>query len=106
MVGGTVSGPTPGPAPGAERLLPRSRSGSGSLRGKVATEPVRPVRAEAGGAQPRQVIVVGASAGGVGALVALVRQLSADLPAAVLIVLHVSPTGLSVLPDILSRSTT
>jgi two-component system chemotaxis response regulator CheB len=50
------------------------------------------------------VVIAGASAGGVEALVALVRSLPADFPHAMLIVLHVSPTGTSVLPAILARA--
>jgi two-component system, chemotaxis family, protein-glutamate methylesterase/glutaminase len=50
------------------------------------------------------IVVIGASAGGVEALKQLVSLLPANLPAAVFIVLHVSPHGHSALPMILSRA--
>jgi two-component system, chemotaxis family, protein-glutamate methylesterase/glutaminase len=50
------------------------------------------------------IIVVGASAGGVEALQGLVSGLPADLPAAVFIVLHMSPDAPSLLPHILNRA--
>ena len=56
------------------------------------------------GARHEWVIVAGASAGGVEALLALMRSLPADFPHAVLVVLHVAPTGTSVLPSILARA--
>ncbi|HEY9779631.1 MAG TPA: chemotaxis protein CheB [Leptolyngbyaceae cyanobacterium] len=50
------------------------------------------------------IIVVGASAGGVEALCQLIPLLPSDLPAAVFIVLHISSTGTSVLPNIINRA--
>ena len=49
------------------------------------------------------IIVVGASAGGVEALLEVARALPADLPAAVLMVLHMPADSRSMLPEILNR---
>ncbi|MBF6591111.1 MAG: chemotaxis protein CheB [Ktedonobacterales bacterium] len=50
------------------------------------------------------ILVIGASAGGIEALTTLVRGLPADLPAAVFVVLHLSPHSPSMLPHILTRA--
>lgn len=54
--------------------------------------------------RPACLVAIGASAGGVEALVRVVRSLPADLPAAICVVLHVPPVGTSHLPAILARS--
>jgi two-component system chemotaxis response regulator CheB len=51
------------------------------------------------------IIVVGASAGGVEALSTLVHDLPEDLPAAAFVVLHIGPHSGSALPQILGRRT-
>ena len=46
----------------------------------------------------RDVIVIGASAGGIEALTKLVAALPGDLPAALFVVVHIAPTAVSRLP--------
>ena len=52
----------------------------------------------------RDIIVMGASAGGLPAFNRIIKQLPENLNAAVFIVWHVSPYSTSLLPDILSRA--
>jgi two-component system chemotaxis response regulator CheB len=51
-----------------------------------------------------RIVVIGASAGGVAALEAIVAALPPDFPAPVLIVLHLSPSHRSLLPEILVQA--
>ena len=51
-----------------------------------------------------RIIVIGASFGGISALVSLAKLLPAALPAAVLVAQHTSPDGASALPEILTRA--
>lgn len=53
---------------------------------------------------PRSVVAIGGSAGGIEALVQLVASLPADLPAPVLVTVHVGNRARSSLPEILSRA--
>lgn len=52
---------------------------------------------------PPDIIAIGASAGGVEAIEALLMRLPPSLPAAILVVLHRPPERLSYLPEILQR---
>lgn len=52
----------------------------------------------------RNIIVVGASAGGREALIELCQTLPSDLPAALFIVWHMPPTGVGVLPRMLGKA--
>lgn len=52
----------------------------------------------------RDIVVIGASAGGIGALRMLLAGLPADLPAALFVVVHVAPDSPGVLPGILDRA--
>jgi two-component system, chemotaxis family, protein-glutamate methylesterase/glutaminase len=51
------------------------------------------------------IIIVGGSAGGVDALSSLVQGLPDDLQAPVLVVIHISPSGRGLLPEVLQRHT-
>jgi two-component system chemotaxis response regulator CheB len=55
-------------------------------------------------ASSRDIVVIGASAGGVTTLQALVRQFKADIPASIFVVLHTGRDHHSMLPTILQRS--
>jgi two-component system chemotaxis response regulator CheB len=54
------------------------------------------------GKSHRDVVVIGASAGGVTALLALAKTLPADFPAPIFVVLHVAPNSPSLMPELLS----
>jgi two-component system chemotaxis response regulator CheB len=55
--------------------------------------------------QRRDIVVIGASAGGVEALTRLFARLPPGLPAEIAVVLHLSPTSASALPSVLARVT-
>jgi two-component system chemotaxis response regulator CheB len=65
---------------------------------------VSPQDADSAATRGRDIVVIGASAGGVEALQAVAAGLPANFPAAVFVVLHVAPRSHSFLPEILNAS--
>src|SRR5438105_155035 len=65
---------------------------------RFATRTIRHVMAK------RDIVVIGASRGGVEALNDLFHELPRDFPAAILVVVHLSPDYPSLLPELLSRT--
>ncbi len=63
----------------------------------MATQPPRKT-----GRPRRDIVVIGASAGGVTALLALAKTLPADFPAPLFVVLHVAPDSPSLMPQLLN----
>jgi two-component system chemotaxis response regulator CheB len=53
----------------------------------------------------RDIVAIGASAGGIEAILKILGELSADFPASVFVVIHLSPESKSVLPEIIFRKT-
>jgi two-component system, chemotaxis family, protein-glutamate methylesterase/glutaminase len=85
----------------------RSRMRFGNRKGCIVEAGIarRTKGEQVNGAGADDVIVIGASAGGIAALKELMADLPADLPAPILVVLHVSATSPSALPSILDRVT-
>lgn len=52
----------------------------------------------------RDIVVMGASAGGIQTLMSLARELPADLPVSIFLVVHTSPSSPGVLPTLLARA--
>src|SRR3954453_17216743 len=69
----------------------------------IPVEPAGQGNGDARTAQ-RDIVVMGASAGGGETLAELVRGLPAEFPASIFVVLHLLPTAHSVLPEILDRA--
>jgi two-component system, chemotaxis family, protein-glutamate methylesterase/glutaminase len=61
-------------------------------------------RGESSNGTGRDIVVIGASAGGVQALQELMRGLPADFAASIFVVIHTSPSSPGVLPQILDRA--
>lgn len=60
-----------------------------------STNPTRPPR--------RDIIVIGASSGGIHALLELAESLPHDFPAPIFVVQHIAPDSPSILPELLGR---
>jgi two-component system, chemotaxis family, protein-glutamate methylesterase/glutaminase len=94
----SAAGPEPEENEGVGTSLdPAAARFRGAEPARTAPRPSKP------GEVYRDIVVVGASAGGVEALTRLVAQFPPEFPAAIFVVLHLSSTGTSVLPDILAR---